>query len=164
MSLGSKTTLEFHDSLFLSQVAVNSCFQGVTLFCSQAWRMFQISFKWWNIAFSTASSWFLPFLFFFLLTETGDVLLPACWEGSGTSSFPTACGCTTYCVKCYSQPTWKSEVKNCDLPTGTALKTSSYSCNAADARAAAQLRLALNTADAKPEMLQGTSVVFTQSC
>lgn len=107
---------------------------------------------------------FFLFFFFFLLTETGDALLPACWEGSGTSSFPTACGCMTYCVKRYSQPTWKSEVKNCDLPTGTALKTFSYSCNAADARAAAQLWLALNTADAKPEMLQGTSVMFTQSC
>ncbi|MXQ91897.1 hypothetical protein E5288_WYG019672 [Bos mutus] len=99
--------------------------------------------------------------------ETGDVLLRACWEGSGTSSFPIACGCTTYCVKRYGKPTWKSEVKNCDLLTGTALKTSSYSCNAADARAAAQLRLALNTADAKPEMLQGTSLqnfVYSTDC
>lgn len=44
---------------------------------------------------------------------------------SGTSLPKLPAGCTTYCVKCYSQPTWKSEVKNCDLPTGTALKTSS---------------------------------------
>ena len=102
--------------------------------------------------------------FLFFVTETEDVLLRACWEGSGTSSFPIAWGCMTYCVKRYSKPTWKSEVKNCDLLTGTALKTSSYSCNAADARAAAQLRLALHTADAKAEMLQGASVMFTQRC
>lgn len=53
----------------------------------------------------------------------------------------------------YCKPTWKSEVKDCDLLTETAFKISSYSCNAADAWATAQLRLALKTADTKPEIL-----------
>lgn len=60
-------------------------------------------------------------------------------------------------------PMWKSEVKDCDRPKETALKTSSYSCNAADVWAAAKLWLALKNADVKAETLQGTKAMFTQS-
>lgn len=59
---------------------------------------------------------------------------------------------------------WKSEVKDCNLPKETALKTSSYSCNAADVRVAAELQPALKNADTKAETLQGTTVMFAQSC
>lgn len=106
----------------------------------------------------------LDFFLLLFITETCKGLLLLSQGSSRASYVPLLAQAQGEFSPNHWKPMWKSEVQDCDFPKETALKTSSYSCNAADVRVAAKLHLALKNADTKAETPWGTKVMFAQSC